>query len=141
MLQAARGKGELGSFCAGRDARCWEKGDGSGEEDVRDTGRGLEIEPQDGGVRQIEQHLGFCKPTANGLEASSWHFFFSGCFSTLPCGSPLGCPVFHGGDSPLPCETELGCEGLGLWLLGDVKSAVVQAKKGKGNPSRAHFLE
>ena len=49
----------------------------------------------------------------------------------LPRGFPQSA-LFYLEASPLfPCETELGYQGLWLWLLGDVKSAVVQAKKEK----------
>lgn len=44
--------------------------------------------------------------------------------------------------SPLvPCETELGCQGLWPRLLGDMKSAVIQAKKEKRQPQQRPLSE
>ena len=55
--------------------------------------------------------LGSCEPPPHGLEYSRWHFLF-------------------------PRETELGRQGLWLWLLGDAKSAGVQAKTEKRQPQQ-----
>lgn len=80
---------------------------GSGEKDAKDPGRGLDVDPQGGGVRA----LGSRYPPPNSLQDSSWRFSFSGRVLTLPCGLLPGRPVLCRGESFFP-ETELGCQGL-----------------------------
>lgn len=83
------------------------------------------MEARDGAVRQESSTL-----APRGLECSRGVSYSPVAPRSLP-EFPWGA-LFSGEASPLfPRETELGGQGLWLRLLGDVKSAGVQAKKEK----------